>query len=286
MDEPNPYISHSVSVSRGYEYTSKLQRMFTDVSISTDLNEAFQSSNSQDMGADFHALVLTTGSWPFSVPKTNFIPPLDLKYSCDIFEEFYTKQHQGRQLQWIHTFSRADIRPLFTKRKHEWNVTVFQGAVLLLFEDSDQLSCQDVSTLLDVSNQESKQLIDSLMSNKVLIENKDDSGNQVYELNLAFSHRKRQVKLSSVFHQETAKENEHMHKTIVEERRLQVQAAIVRIMKARKTLDHQQLMTETFEQLKRFTASVSMVKKCIEQLIEKGYLERDTKKRDRYSYVA
>ena len=36
----------------------------------------------------------------------------------------------------------------------------------------------------------------------------------------------------------------------------------------------------------RFAPSVNMIKKCIEALIDKQYLERDTESTDEYNYVA
>ncbi len=60
---------------------------------------------------------------------------------------------------------------------------------------------------------------------------------------------------------------------------------IVRILKARKTLKHNSLIEEVITQSKqRFLPSIHLIKRCIEILIEKQYLERSSV--DEYSYIA
>ena len=56
-------------------------------------------------------------------------------------------------------------------------------------------------------------------------------------------------------------------------------------MKSRQTLDHANLIAQVIDQSKsRFNPSVPMIKKCIEQLIEKQYLDRS--QRDQYTYIS
>jgi cullin 1 len=70
----------------GFEYTSKLQRMFTDMSISKDLNTDFkylfltrERNTSQDSDSlDFSILVLCSGSWPLTAPNSSFNFPEDV----------------------------------------------------------------------------------------------------------------------------------------------------------------------------------------------------------------
>lgn len=58
-------------------------------------------------------------------------------------------------------------------------------------------------------------------------------------------------------------------------------------MKTRKVLKHNELIELVIMQSNdRFRPNVMLIKKCIESLIEKQYLERMPNSNDEYSYVA
>lgn len=57
-------------------------------------------------------------------------------------------------------------------------------------------------------------------------------------------------------------------------------------MKARKTLSHNVLVPEVISQLQFFKPQAKFIKKRIEHLIEREYLERDTNDPNTYKYMA
>lgn len=72
---------------------------------------------------------------------------------------------------------------------------------------------------------------------------------------------------------------------MAQDRQYQIDAAIMRIMKSRKTLSHKLLMSELVNQL-RFQVQPGAIKKRIETLIDRDYLERSADDAQLYSYVA
>ena len=57
------------------------------------------------------------------------------------------------------------------------------------------------------------------------------------------------------------KENEDVHRTISDDRKIVIQAAIIRIMKARQKLKHNLLMQEVIQQLQsRFKPEIPIIK--------------------------
>lgn len=84
---------------------------------------------------------------------------------------------------------------------------------------------------------------------------------------------------------ETQQENKETHERVAADRNYETQAAIVRILKARKKIGHNELIAETIRVTKeRGTLDVGGIKKNIEKLIEKEFLEREED--GGYSYVA
>lgn len=129
----------------------------------------------------------------------------------------------------------------------------------------------------------------SIPSSTVVLSSESVSPSTLFSLNFDFTSKRAKFKITAVTQKEVqqASEVEQTHSSIEEDRKLYVQAAVVRIMKARKVIKHTKLVEEVIHQSKsRFSPSIPMIKKCIEALIEKGYLERTKDGSDEYSYIA
>ena len=93
------------------------------------------------------------------------------------------------------------------------------------------------------------------------------------------------IKINSIQMRENEHENEQTTERVFQDRQYQIDAAIVRTMKARKSLTHQLLVSELYTQLK-FPLKPPDIKKRIESLIDREYLERDKDNQQIYNYLA
>jgi Cullin protein neddylation domain len=81
-----------------------------------------------------------------------------------------------------------------------------------------------------------------------------------------FTHPKYRIKINQVQLKETKEENKQTHERVLADREFETQAAIVRIMKSKKTISHAVLVVEVIEATKkRGVLSMAEIKKQIER---------------------
>ncbi|KAI9807661.1 MAG: hypothetical protein M1825_005602 [Sarcosagium campestre] len=273
----------------GFEYTNKLQRMFQDIQIiSKDLNGSYKDfmmaalDEEELRGAvDAHYHVLGTGFWPLSSPNTPFIPPDIIVKTYERFQKFYFEKHSGRKLTWLWNLCKGEVKATYirgAKVPYTFQVSTYQMAILLLFNDSDTVSYGEIERATALTKDILDPSLGVFIKAKVLLVEpegaKVEAGTK-FVLNYNFKSKKIRVNLNIAVKSEQKQEVEDTHKTIEEDRKLLMQSAIVRIMKSRKKMRHVQLVQETISQIKsRFTPKMPDIKKCIDILLEKEYLER------------
>ncbi|TFY77364.1 hypothetical protein EWM64_g6649, partial [Hericium alpestre] len=285
-DESEASMISKLKEACGFEYTNKLQRMFTDMSLSKDLTDQFKermAQNHDDMDISFTIMVLGTNFWPLNAPATKMITPVDLQPTQNRFEKYYQMKHSGRKLTWLWNYSKNELRTNYLNQKYMFMTSSYQAAVLLQYNTNDTLSLDELDAATTIGKDILVQVLGLLTKAKVLISEETDQ----YDLNPNFKSKKIRINLNQPIKAEAKAETTDVMKTVDEDRKYVIQATIVRIMKARKTMKNQPLIQEVISQIsQRFTPKIPDIKKAIDTLLEKEYIERVDGTRDTFAYVA
>ncbi|KAK3145863.1 hypothetical protein QOZ80_3BG0258480 [Eleusine coracana subsp. coracana] len=252
----------------GSQFTNKLEGMFKDIELSKEINDSFKQSSQArtklPSGIEMSVHVLTTGYWPT-------YPPMDVKlpHELNVYQDIFKELPQ---------------------RQKRLAVSLFQSVVLMLFNDAQKLSFLDIKESTGIEDKELRRTLQSLACGKVRVLQKTPKGRDVedkdeFVFNDEFSAPLYRIKVNAIQMKETVEENTSTTERVFQDRQYQVDAAIVRIMKTRKVLSHTLLITELYQQLK-FPVKPADIKKRIESLIDREYLERDRSNPQIYNYLA
>ncbi|XP_075476252.1 cullin-1-like [Primulina tabacum] len=290
-DEHERSILTKLKQQCGGQFTSKMEGMVTDLTLARENQTSFEEYLSNNLnvnpGIDLTVTVLTTGFWP-SYKSFDLNLPAEMVKCVEVFREFYQTKTKHRKLTWIYSLGTCNINGKFEPKTIELIVTTYQAAALLLFNASDRLSYQEIMNQLNLSDDDVVRLLHSLSCAKYRILNKEPNTKtiaqtDVFEFSSKFTDKMRRIKIPLPPVDEKKKVIEDVDK----DRRYAIDASIVRIMKSRKVLGYQQLVMECVEQLGRmFKPDVKAIKKRIEDLITRDYLERDKENPNLFKYLA
>lgn len=292
-DEAEKLMISKLKVEWGCLYTQKLETMMKDMSLSDGLNSQFKHSGfSHDIKFGFNIKVLTSGNWSNDSQNTHWNIPKPIKLAIENFTDFYMNNHSGRVLTWKMNFGNADLIGLFSERNYELTVTGYQMAVLLLFNENEKLSCRQIQTLSGINPEyEFKRHVLSLVKAKILLKNTKEFDlwdSDQLKVNDGFKNKLHKLKVP-LLNQKDQLDNDkkEVEPKVEDDRKHLIEATIVRVMKARKKLEHNQLISEVMKILSNiFQPTSIMIKQKIEGLIEKDYLMRDPDDRRVYLYRA
>lgn len=281
----------------GSNFTHNLEQMFKDQQIARDEIASYKTwcegNGHAKSSLDLSVNILSAAAWP-TYPDTQLSLPDDIATQIERFEAYYVNKHTGRRLTWKHSLAHCVVKARFNKGPKELLVSAYQAVVLSLFNQIEGkpdgfLAYQQIADTTGLSGGDLDRTLQSLACGKIRVLMKHPKGRDVnstdtFTVNKAFTDPKYRVKINQIQLKETKQENQDTHERVAQDRQFECQAAIVRIMKSRKTMTHANLVAEVINQTKsRGAIEPAEIKKNIEKLIEKDYLEREE---GAYTYLA
>lgn len=276
--------------------------------------EQFNGGSSKVGGVDIEVQVLNESHWPIS--STQKFPLLLGKELLDCqakFQKFYDSVTEKRRLQWLYNYGTVTLSARFTNSKLpiQLVVTPLQASILMCFSHErnklsfDELlqalwpqqqtssrsvltSSQNQSVLHDMSLEEILRFaIQPLVYFKYRVLSKeqdtDPKGENILKSDVFILRDRIPVKKLArkiQFPPGSAKKEEQEANQdkilIARQREFEIEAAMVRVMKARNRLEWNKLQVEIINLLRqRFIPDAKTLKKRLESLIDRQFMIRD-----------
>ncbi|KAM9928778.1 hypothetical protein OXX59_001609 [Metschnikowia pulcherrima] len=276
--------------------------------------------------AELELKICNLSEWPKSMTRDHkefaktdgevgIIWPSQLRNTMKTFEEFWLtgKRNDNKALFWYPKFGQMDLRITYPTKTYDINLSTYGGIMMMLFApqstDSDgdpvsafgenrELTYEEIVELTRIPEFDLKRQLRSIAvapRSRLLVKSpmsKDINPGDKFKLNSKFKSPSTKVKVLTVKSDapkpaEKGDEPDEVRAGIDEGRKHLINAAIVRTMKSRQTLKHNELIEEIIKQLQnRFLPPMVHIKQRIEDLIEKEYLRRDPDTPNVYHYIA
>ncbi|KAF9254526.1 hypothetical protein L218DRAFT_968090 [Marasmius fiardii PR-910] len=226
--------------------------MFTDMDLAREMMADYHSKLRDDSpGQELFVMVL----------QTIILPP-------EVYRKYYQKRHPKRKLTWDHSLGTMDVRARFKAAPKELSVSMFQGLVLLLFNESTELGYAEIKEATGIFDDELRRTLQSLACGKKRVLKKvpmsaEVKDEDVFLFNNDFVDARSKIHVNSIQANVSVKESQQTQEAIEGDRKHVIDAAV-----------------------KYFAPQVPMIKKRIDTLVEEEYLERSDTDRNVFRYLA
>lgn len=283
----------------GFQFTSKLEGMLRDMNISNTTMEEFRQNiqNISLSGVDLSVKVLSTECWPTHSAIPKCIMAAAPRHAFEVFRQFYLVKHSGRQLTLLPHLGVAELSTTFepTRRKHTLQVSTLQMALLMPFNNKGKLTLAELQQETLIPEQDLVRALQPLAcgrpTHRILLKepnSKEFENGHVFTVNDQFTSKLQRVEIHSthVRPMESDAERKETRQRVDNDRKHEIEAAIVRIMKSRKNMQHNVLVAVVTQQLRaRFLPSPVQINQRIDELIKREYLTRMSENHKVYTYI-
>lgn len=294
---------NKLTIICGNSYTSSYFSLFTDLKISNQNYEDFQKycENSKiNIFENFqlHIDVISKNKWFFDEFNDEFEFSDEIITYLNIFEKFYKNKHPERNLKWAKPIGTGVLKANFQPKSKILILNNIQIFVLLCFNWKKVCSFQEIQEKLKIQNKKILlQSLKSLIKFRILqkIRNSDNSivdekfvESDNFSVNLNFSHRNYEIRVPLKISDEDVESTQQKDlENLALERKILIESYIIRILKAKKTINHEELVEDIlkFCSNKHFIPQTKQIKESIESLMNREYMKRALNNSNCYLYI-
>lgn len=293
----------------GSTYVKKIENMMHDIFYSQTINFDFKLNNKKnniELGLEFYIKVVSQDNWPLEKHLIlNFSSeqnknkeltkeslkikgmPESISKCIKEFTSFYYGKFTNRFISFVPELSWAELFVRLNSKTYTFIVSTQQLILLMLFNSKKEYELKNIKELTDFSDDKLIEIYQPLIKNNVLL-----LKNNTLCLNINFTSKESKLNLNYKCKDKTkAKEEDKKEKEvshfILEDRKYQIDASLIHVLKKYKKLSFDELKNKvTLEVKNYFIPEVTLLKQRLENLIDRNFIERDEKNPEIYIYIA
>jgi len=243
-----------------FRKSSKIMTLFQDIDQSKNFN--YELKNLCNFSNDnFNLKILTTTYW--NINKDGYFKEVildDSTYNNNLIlaNELFNLKHSGLRKLYVNQLE-GEIEIEFGNSKIK-TVPII-ASVLFCYNQVDVNTFDELIDKTKIKEDMMKKIIKLLKDKNIILELADN----IYSINCNFDSSDIILNFNNVF--EKKKEVEDAFKTV------RIEAALVKIMKHNENLNLEVLITKTKEKLNNFNPDSEIIKKVLNELIDREYFE-------------
>lgn len=272
-EEAQNYLIEQLKNECGPYFVSKSQEMISDVKASQEMSQLFNKESENQFYIPVNYFVLSNYTWPIDKLIKGEISNFEIGGQEKKFFDFYHKKNSGKSLFWHLPYCFGEMEMQMADGstiKIIGNGVHF--AILKCFNKSKtSLTFKDILNKTKIEKDVVQRYIKKLI-NKNLLKNEDDIYSVNFEVNK--DRKNNEIALIDYDEEENSKEDEDNEEKTIEERRFVIDAYIMKVLKQKKVMKREDLISTVKEKMP-FEEKDENVNKRIEQLINNRFISKD-----------
>jgi DNA-binding MarR family transcriptional regulator len=220
----------------------------------------------------FWCLILTPIDVSFLYSKLFdiYCVPRVINERMNELSKFYKEKHIGRKFTWIHSLSQGTIIANYPNTKIKLVLSTIHFSILDQFNENDEKSIEEIQNQLGINIDILNTFTNDLIQKKLL----NKSMNDTIEYNKNFKYDKPIINLfSHSWNHHLSSVDYKKNDKVSEDQKYIIESIIIKIMKSKRQIAHDRLIMEVRSKV-NFDIKITEIKKRIESLIEREYIER------------
>ena len=273
-EEAQNYLIEELKNECGPYFVSKSQEMISDVKVSQEMSNTFNSEEKNKTNIPINYFVLSNYTWPIDKLIKGVITNFDTGIYEKKFFEFFHKKNSGKSLFWQLPYCFGEIE--MENPNSQTAIKIIGNgvhiAILKCFTKSKtSMTLKDIMNKTKIEKDVIQKYIKKLVT-KNLLKLEDNIFTVNFEVNK--DGKNNEIALIDYDEEQNSEEDKENEEKTLEERKFVIDAYIMKVLKQKKVMKRNDLINMVKDKMP-FEEKDEIINKRIDQLLNNRYISKD-----------